>query len=249
VRHKLHSTDSERLTWDGWVDSSVEVRPIRMALSSEADKRTTILLWFGIAAPLLRHLFIYSVGIATPGYSARRDFLSEVSAFDAPYAVPMGLFGVGLVGLMMIAAAFGLHRAINDRPLASLTAYLVGLSGLGFVFVALAPCDPACVAVEPSLRMQVHFLAGLVGMSTEVMAALAFGVGGLMRRKPGGLDMTSLVLGIVGLLALLVLVAQRPELTGNSGLVQRLVQGSGDLWLLTVCWSCLHTASRPAHVA
>lgn len=74
------------------------------------------------------------------------------------------------------------------------------------------------VAVEPSLRVQVHFLAGLVGMSTEVMAALAFGVGGVMRRKLGALDATSLVLGIVGLLALLVLVAQRPEFAGDSAL-------------------------------
>lgn len=112
----------------------------RMAMISETDKRTSILLWFGIAAPLLRHLFIYSLGIATPGYSARRDFLSELSAFDAPYAVPMGLFGVGLVGLMMMAAAFGLYRVTNDRPLGRLTACLVGLSGLG-----ICGCGPSPV--------------------------------------------------------------------------------------------------------
>jgi hypothetical membrane protein len=208
-----------------------------MALTTETTIRTSPLLWLGVAAPLLRHLFIYSLGIATPGYSARRDFLSELSAFDAPYGVLMGLFGVGLVGLMMIVAAFGLYRAIDDRPLANLTACLVGLSGLGFVFVALAPCDPACIPLESSLRMQVHLLGGLVGMGAEVTAALAFGAGALMRRKIGALDATSLVLGIVGLLALFMLFAQPMELAGNSGLVQRVVQGSGDLWLLMLCWS------------
>lgn len=208
-----------------------------MALTTKTAKRTSAFLWLGVAAPLLRHLFIYSIGFATPGYSARRDFLSELSAFDAPYAVLMGLFGVGLVGLMMIVAAFGLYRAITDRPLASLTACLVGISGLGFVFVALAPCDPACIALESSLRMEVHLLGGVAGMGAEVTAALAFGAGALMRRKIGTLDATSLVLGVVGLLALVILFAQPAEFAGNSGLVQRVVQGSGDLWLLLLCWS------------
>ena len=91
---------------------STRRRANRMYVTTESAKRTSLLIWLGVAAPLLRHLFIYSLGIATPGYSVRRDFLSELSAFDAPYAVLMGLFGIGLVGSMMIAAAFGLYRAI-----------------------------------------------------------------------------------------------------------------------------------------
>lgn len=207
-----------------------------MVLTDRADKRISILLWLGVVAPLLRHLLIYSLGIATPGYSARRDFLSELSAFDAPYAFLMGLFGLGVVGLMMIAAAFGLHKAINDRPLAGPTAVLVGLSGLGFVLVALAPCDPGCIVVEQSLRMQVHLLGGVVGMGAEVAAALTFGAGAFVRRQLRALDMTSLVLGIVGLMALILLFAQPAELAGNTGLVQRVVQGAGDLWLMMLCW-------------
>lgn len=217
-----------------------------MYLTTESAKRTSLLIWLGVAAPLLRHLFIYSLGIATPGYSVRRDFLSELSAFDAPYAVLMGLFGIGLVGSMMIAAAFGLYRAIENRRLASITAWLVGLSGMGFVLVALAPCDPACIPVEPSLRMQVHLLGGLIGMGAEVTAALAFGAGALLHRNLGAIGVTSLILGIVGLLALVVLFAQPAELTGNSGLIQRVVQGAGDLWLLMLCWTYVHRINRRA---
>lgn len=215
----------------------------------ESIKRTSILLWLGVTAPLLRHVFIYSLGIATPGYSARRDFLSELSAFDAPYAVIMGTFGIGLVGSMMIVAAFGLYRVIDDRPLANLTEGLVGVSGLGFVLVALAPCDPGCIPVGPSLRMHLHLLGGLIGMGAEVTAALAFGAGALMQRNLGALDATSLILGIVGLSALIFLFTQPAELAGNSGLIQRVVQGAGDFWLLILCWSHTHQANRRPRVA
>lgn len=219
-----------------------------MTLTGKPDRRITILLWLGVAAPLLRHLCIYLLGIATPGYSARRDFLSELSAIDAPYAVFMGLLGVGIVGLLMIAAAFGLYRALGSRPLSRLTAMLVGISGLGFVIVALAPCDPGCIVVEQNFRMQVHLLGGLIGMGAEVGAALTFGIGALVWRQTGGVGVISLVLGIVGIAALILLFSLPVGLAENAGLIQRVVQGSGDLWLLILCWSCaMELRRRPPH--
>jgi len=86
-------------------------------------------------------------------------------------------------------------------------------------------------------------------MGAEVAAALAFGVGALMQRNLGALDATSLILGIVGLTALILLFAQPAELAGNSGLIQRVVQGAGDFWLLILCWSYAHQANGRARVA
>ena len=196
-----------------------------------------VLLLLGVTAPIMRHLFIFTLGIATPGYSQRRDFLSELSAIDAPYAIVMGLFGIGVVALMMIAAAIGLERAAGGRPLGRLTAFLVGSSGVGFIIVALAPCDPGCVAVEPSLRMQLHLLGGSLGMGAEVVAALAFGVGGIVSREQPKLSVISVALGIGGILSLALLFTQPAWIAGNVGFVQRITQGSGDLWLLLVCLS------------
>ena len=196
------------------------------------------LLLLGVAAPILRHILIYGLGWLTPNYSASRDFLSELSAIGAPYSWIMNVFGLALIGVMMVLAAFALHRGLAALRGGRLAAWLIGISGIGFVCIALFPCDPGCVAVEPSFRMTAHLVAGVTAMGAETSSALMVGVAMIAQRKLSGFVALALILGTVGLGALVLLVSGVGDLP--AGLVQRVVQGAGDAWLLSASLFCLH---------
>lgn len=194
-------------------------------------------LLLGVAAPVLRHLMIYGLAWLTPDYSGTRDYISELGAIDAPYFWPMNVLGIGLIGLMMVPASWALHRCLAPFPGGRAAAWLMGISGVAFVCIALFPCNPGCEADELNIRMIVHLLAGATALGAETFSALVFGVACAFRRRSGARGVLALVLGAVGLGAYLLLftgVAQLPP-----GLVQRTVQAAGDLWLFAACVLCL----------
>lgn len=192
----------------------------------------------GIIAPLLRHIMIYSVGFATPGYSLRKDYLSELGAIGAPHNELMNILGIGLIGLLMISFSIGLFKCLRLKKGGPTTTILIGSSGVAFILIALFPCDPNCVSNEPTLRMTIHLLAGLIAMGFEVLAPLVFGIFVFQKKYQQPLRWTSLALGLVGVTSYLILIVQTETLQ-DPGLVQRIVQAIGDIWLLTVASHCL----------
>lgn len=194
-------------------------------------------LLLGIAAPVIRHVMIYGLGWMTPNYSATRDFISELSALGAPYFWPMSVAGVGLIGLMMIPASYALYRNFAPLPGGRVAAWLLGISGVAFICIALFPCDPGCEATELNSRMIAHLVAGATATGAEVSSAFVFGLAGVMHRRYNAITVSALVLGIIGLIAYFLLFTGITD--APAGLVQRVVQGSGDLWLLIACVTCL----------
>lgn len=134
------------------------------------------LLYLGVAAPVIRHLMIYGLGWLTPNYSATRDFISELSALGAPYFWPMNVVGLGFIGLMMISASSALYRNLAPLPGGRAAAWLLGISGVAFICIALFPCDPGCEARELNPRMVAHLVAGATAMGAEVSSAFVFGL-------------------------------------------------------------------------
>ena len=206
------------------------------------------LLWLGIAAPIFKQGFVFLLGLIIPDYSASRDFISELGALDAPHGQLMSIYGLVLPGLLVAASALGLFRVLSGRSLGKTSAVLVALYGIGLIGVGMTPCDPGCIAVEPSLRMDIHMLSGLVGMGAGVFAALAYGIGGLRDKKSEALNTLALVLGTVGALLFIVfsvaVLIRAPELAGVYGAIQRTIVGAADLWLVFVCWSYSRTNTR-----
>ena len=202
-----------------------------MTLSGKA----LVFLWCGVAAVVIRNVSLVAAALATPGYSMRRDFLSELSAIDAPYASAMNILSLELVGTLIILAAIALFREMSQRPAGHLSAMLIGLSGAAFIGIGLTPCDPGCVPVGPSLRMLIHLLSGAIAMGALSLSALVVGLGGFWRRPLDGPGLAGLVLGTISVISFGLLFSSAAWLEGNAGFVQRVIQASGDLWILVVC--------------
>ena len=74
------------------------------------------------------------VGVANPGYSQTRDYVSTLAARGADF---------GWLGVLAIcaAAAAMLGTALLLRPVSVVAALLAGLAGVGFVVVAFTRLD------------------------------------------------------------------------------------------------------------
>jgi len=201
------------------------------------------LLWLGVAAPLVRHLAIYGLGAATPGYSAATDFISELGAVGAPYGSVMNAVGIGLVGVLMLFASVALYERLSPLAGGRVAAVLLAVSGFAYLVVAVSPCDPGCrVTGQPGARMILHLVGGFVAMGAQVASALVPGL--LHRRRPRrtSLGRLGLGLGLVGAAAYLLLLVRVAALE-HPGAVQRVVQAAGDAWLLAVAIAGLREGS------
>lgn len=188
------------------------------------------LAWCGVIAPLLRLGLILVLGSLHPGYSQPRDFISELGAQGAPFALAMNA-GISLGGLLVTLFSVALYRACNSSPLALGGAALLALSGLAFIAVGLFPCDPGCSLRAPSPVMRVHLLAGMIAMTTQSAAPLALGLRFVTDSRRRSYALVSLACGIVAAGALLLLFGQGSRLS-FPGFVQKLVQAATGLWVL-----------------
>ncbi len=196
-----------------------------------------LLAWSGILAPLLRLGLILLLGAMHPDYSQARDFISELGAPDAPFPAVMNLLGIALVGLLLVVFSVPLLRSQPPGPLGTAGSLLLAVSGVAFVAVGLLPCDrPGCSPEAPSAVMQGHIVAGLTAMTTQTLAALAFGLRLLSGTGPRWYAATSLALGLAALLSLALLFGAGPRLPAP-GIAQKAMQFSADIW---VCVSAVY---------
>jgi hypothetical membrane protein len=202
------------------------------------------LAWSGILAPLLRLGLILLLGALQPDYSHARDFISELGAPDAPFPAVMNLLGIALVGLLLVVFSVPLRRSQPPGPLGTAGSLLLAISGVAFVAVGLLPCDQTgCSPEAPSAVMQGHLVAGLTAMTTQTLAALAFGFRLLSGTGPRWYAATSLGLGLAALLALALLFGTGLRLPAP-GIAQKVMQFSADVWVFVSAVAVLR-ARRP----
>jgi len=97
--------------------------------------------------------------------------MSELGEVGAPNAIIMNTVGFPLLGLLMIAFAFGLHRGISEGRGSKTGPALVAVSGAGLVMTGIFPCDPGCVDV--SFVGVMHSLFAMMAAFTMMFAPLA----------------------------------------------------------------------------
>jgi hypothetical membrane protein len=199
-----------------------------------------ILIFSGVLAPLLRLSLMLLLGFLHPGYSQGRDFISVLGARGAPYADLMNYVGIVSVGLLLGLFSIALFRAHRQSVLGALSALLLCVSALAFVAVGIFPCDPGCSLANPSPTMKVHVVAGMVAMTGQSLAVLCFGLR-VTRGGCRGQAAVSLGLGLLGLacLVLLSLVLAGSLRTTQPALPQKVLQVTGDLWVLLMASTML----------
>ena len=212
-------------------------------VASKSSPRS-LLLWLGVVAPVLRHVMIYGLGAAMPGYSARTDFISEIGALQAPYSLLMNVVGTGLVGLMMILVSLPMSRCLSPMRGGRISAALIGISGVAFLGVAMFPCNPGCDLDPLGMRMALHVAAGTIATGAEVAAPLAFGLGQFRQPRARALGRAALLIGLVGAVADVLFLARAGGLP--SGLMQRVIQAAGDTWLFVAALFCIRGSRGPA---
>lgn len=201
-----------------------------------------VLAWCGVAGPVIRLSLILVLGVLNPAYSQARDFISELGAEGAPGAWVMNYFGISLVGLLLVLFSVALYRAYRPGAHVAAGATFLGLSGLAFVAVGLFPCGPGCALVDTP-AMRIHLAAGAVGMTAQTLAVAAFGVRALVHPVPRLRAATSVGLGLVALVALVLFLGWGFRVP-YPGLVQKTVQLATDVWVLVMAALILSEQAR-----
>lgn len=198
------------------------------------------LLYFGIIAPIVRQLVINTTAIITPGYSSVGNYLSELGAEGAPFALSFNFFGITLIGLFLVFAAIGFYEHLHDIAGGQIISWLLALSGLSFFLLGFFPCTAGCIPDADNLQMKMHMLTGTIGLGAQIWAPLMFGLIGFANGLRNRERLTALILGFLGVCGYIYLIFNHQDIS-FAGLIQRLVQGSADLWLLIMAIQLVNT--------
>lgn len=199
------------------------------------------LAWAGIAAPLIFWMALITAGLIRPGYSAIREYGSELGV--GPHAWLMNGAFI-LWGLLEMAFALGLYRSLADtRGAVQLGAALIGVAGCAMVLVGLFPM---ALNGKRSLPGSIHAHAAELLFAALIAAYLI--LAGPMQRDARwrGYAICS---ALAGVLSLLLFVLYRwggdfVSVSAEIGLVQRILLAVTMGWLEIVAIHVLFLTAK-----
>jgi hypothetical membrane protein len=185
----------------------------------------TIYAWCGIAASVVFFAAMIAFAFLTPGYSNMTNAVSELGMAGAPNALGWNLLGFVLVGLLVIAFAWGMRLDLRTGKGAVGVPLLIGLSGLGLAGAGLIPAE---AGFAPSTATTLHLVMVAINFLPFLLAAFFFA---FRQRNHDYWKRWTLFSAAMGILAILTFVLPR---TVPGGLSQRLGLGAYFLWLLVL---------------
>lgn len=129
----------------------------------------------GIFGPILFTFVVFILGLLRPGYDHIAQSISELGEVGGPNAIIMNTVGFALLGALMIAFAFGLHRGINEGKGSKIGPALVALSGAALIMAGIFSCYPAGVDT-PTVGI-IHYVFITIYASAMILAPLALSPG------------------------------------------------------------------------
>ena len=191
--------------------------------------------WCGILAPIVFVLALIVFSLLTPNYSNLTNAISELGALGAPYALAWNVVGFILVGVLIVAYAWGLHMGIHPEPGAIIVPLLVGISGIGSIGLGIFPAE---AGFRPSTQTTLHFVMVSVNYLPFILVAFIFA----FRLKGDPYWKRWMLFSIVmGVLAIASFFIPR---TIPAGLSQRIGLGAYFMWVLVMGYALLRRPVR-----
>jgi hypothetical protein len=190
------------------------------AAGTSALGRPTALAACGVMAPVVYTAATIAASLQYPGYDHFKNFISELGATGAHGAGIMNYAGFLPYGVLMVAFAVAVNRGIRADVGGWLGPTVLGVYGLAYVGLAMAPCDPGCQAATPSLHHRIHFLLSDLILLTAVLGP--FTLYPRMARDPAWRSLAAATLVLPGAAWLILEVSG----VGMSGALRQ------RLWLL-----------------
>lgn len=122
-----------------WGTSKPRAESSRDRLETFGRMPATALLLAGLIGPLL-YVAVFTIdGLTRPGYSAWRNYTSQLALGSRGWLQELNFV---LFGVLVVCFAIGLRMAIRGSRGSVAAPILLGLFGLGFVLAAVFPMDP-----------------------------------------------------------------------------------------------------------
>ncbi len=130
-----------------------------------------ILAVSGILGPLIYVTVIFVLGFLTPGYDNITQYMSELGAVGAPYAVFMNTFGFMLVGLLLILFTIGFHDGIKKTAkIDAIGPALMLVSGISLFLLGIFTCDTGCANF--SIMGNIHSYFARLSAASMILATI-----------------------------------------------------------------------------
>jgi hypothetical membrane protein len=197
------------------------------------DPLTRLMAICGILGPIQFIVVILIFGLLRPGYDPVRQYMSELGAVGAPNAIAF-ILPEFLLGLTMIAFAFGLYRGISKGKGTKLALILIVVSGVGWLGASIFRCDAGCV--NESVTGTMHGIFGIFAVPPLLITPLVI----VPRLKKDNQWLSyrpfSLIMGALGIPLFCVMFSAEvsPALESYRGLLQRLTFFTPLLWTVVM---------------
>ena len=193
------------------------------------DNTLRILALCGIAAPVIFAVVATTAGFLDEGYSHLRQAVSELGGVEASQPIVQNASFL-LLGILVVAFAFGLHRGIGGGRGSKVGPVLIGIFGISAgVGNAFLPCDPGCEF--QTLTGTMHNLTGLGGFVAGI--AGVFVIGRRLKADPNWRSFYrfSWITGVAALVSLLLWIgiAKAAEVDSVNGALERVCHSPGSL--------------------
>lgn len=233
------------------------IEQARQASARPGTRMTRLLLTGGVIGPLLFLVVLLVEGATRPGYSAWRQFGSELSLSSQGWEQVANFL---MCGLLCLGFAVGLRRALGGGRGAVAGPVAMAVFGTALIVAGIFTTDPGLgyppgvpAPSTPTPHGAVHALAGLFVFVSLTAACVA--LAWRFASTPGerGWALYSAVTGVIALLSLVFCnVAANQIVNGTqpnapAGLLQRIGIIAGWVWIALLAWRLLRT-TRPAAV-
>ncbi len=196
--------------------------------------RERLLLTCGAVGAILFYIVFTVAGAFRPGYSAMRDFVSDLSLGDQGWEQIANFI---VFGVLMLAFTLGVRSALRTGRAAVAGPLLLGVFGAGVLLAGVFVTDPG--PNPTTIHGSLHILVSIASFAALGAAGFVFA-----RRFGGwrGFGLYSIASGLA-VIVLFVLTQVVGQPLGIAGLVQRTTIAVGWVWIVLVAIRLLR---RPA---